>query len=125
MKKSLLILALAPLLAAGGCTHTVEYDICVYGASSAGVIAAGYSCWNVGIEKGDMGALSIASYATPVLSSVASSVLLGQVPGMTFWAGVVAVAAGALLCFVLARRGVNADPFRTPEGRIRPREADE
>lgn len=66
---------------------------------SAGVIAAGYSCWNVGIEKGDMGALSIASYATPVLSSVASSVLLGQVPGMTFWAGVVAVAAGALLCW--------------------------
>ena len=40
MKKSLLLLALAPLLAAGGCTHTVEYDICVYGASSAGVIAA-------------------------------------------------------------------------------------
>ncbi len=67
--------------------------------AAAGVIAAGYSCWNVGIEKGDVGALSIASYATPVLSSVASSLLLGQVPGVTFWAGVVAVATGALLCW--------------------------
>ena len=59
----------------------------------------GYSCWNVGIERGDIGILSTASYATPVLSSVASSVSLGQVPGMSFWAGVVAVAAGALLCW--------------------------
>ena len=37
----------------------------------------------------------------------------------------VGLAAGAVLCFVLARRGVNADPFRTPEGRVRPREADD
>ena len=51
----------------------------------------------------------------------------GHILGLTtsqFWS-LPAFAAGALLCFVLARRGVNADPFRTPEGRIRPREADE
>ena len=67
--------------------------------ASAGVIAAGYSCWNIGIEQGDIGALSIASYATPVLSSMASSLLLGQALGAPFWMGVVAVAAGALLCW--------------------------
>ena len=51
----------------------------------------------------------------------------GHILGLTtsqFWS-LPAFAAGAVLCFVLARRGVNADPFRTPEGRIRPREADE
>ena len=51
----------------------------------------------------------------------------GHILGLTtsqFWS-LPAFAAGVLLCFVLARRGVNADPFRTPEGRIRPREADE
>lgn len=40
MRKTALLLALAPLLAAGGCSKTLEYDICVYGGSSAGVIAA-------------------------------------------------------------------------------------
>ena len=90
------------LYCAAGCPAPPE-SVSVAGVialvAAAGVIAAGYSCWNVGIERGDIGILSIASYATPVLSSVASSVLLGQVPGMSFWAGVVAVAAGALLCW--------------------------
>ena len=51
----------------------------------------------------------------------------GHILGLTtsqFWS-LPAFAAGVLLCFVLARRGVNADPFRTPEGCIRPREADD
>ena len=29
-------------------------------------------------------------------------------------------AAGALLCFIVARRGANADPFRTDVGRVPP-----
>ena len=33
-------------------------------------------------------------------------------------------AAGAVLCFVVARRGVESDPFRTDEGRIQPPEAE-
>lgn len=33
-------------------------------------------------------------------------------------------AAGAVLCFVVARRGVESDPFRTGEGRIQPPEAE-
>lgn len=40
MKRTSLLLALAPLLMAGGCTRTLEYDICVYGGTSSGVIAA-------------------------------------------------------------------------------------
>lgn len=40
MKRTAVLPALALLLAAGGCTRTLEYDICVYGGTSSGVIAA-------------------------------------------------------------------------------------
>ena len=40
MKRTSILPALALLLAAGGCTRTLEYDICVYGGTSSGVIAA-------------------------------------------------------------------------------------
>ena len=50
----------------------------------------------------------------------------GHIFGLTtsqFWS-LPTFAAGAVLCFLVARMGVNADPFRTPEGRIRPPEAE-
>lgn len=40
MKRIPILPAFALLLAAGGCTRTLEYDICVYGGTSSGVIAA-------------------------------------------------------------------------------------
>lgn len=40
MKRTSILPALALLLTAGGCTRTLEYDICVYGGTSSGVIAA-------------------------------------------------------------------------------------
>lgn len=40
MKRTSILPALILLLAAGGCTRTLEYDICVYGGTSSGVIAA-------------------------------------------------------------------------------------
>lgn len=40
MKRTAILPALALLLTASGCTRTLEYDICVYGGTSSGVIAA-------------------------------------------------------------------------------------
>lgn len=40
MKRTAVLPALILLLTAGGCTRTLEYDICVYGGTSSGVIAA-------------------------------------------------------------------------------------
>lgn len=67
--------------------------------ASALVVAAGYALWNRAIQNGDMRALSAASYCAPVLSSVASSVILQVVPGPVFWAGAVLVVVGSLACW--------------------------
>ena len=40
MKRTAVLPAFILLLTAGGCTRTLEYDICVYGGTSSGVIAA-------------------------------------------------------------------------------------
>lgn len=40
MKRTAILPTLALLLTASGCTRTLEYDICVYGGTSSGVIAA-------------------------------------------------------------------------------------
>lgn len=40
MKRTAVLPAIILLLTAGGCTRTLEYDICVYGGTSSGVIAA-------------------------------------------------------------------------------------
>lgn len=44
------------------------------------VVASGYALWNVAINHGDMRLLSSASYAAPVLSSIASALLLAVAP---------------------------------------------
>jgi drug/metabolite transporter (DMT)-like permease len=63
---------------------------------AAAVIAVAYACWNVGIARGDVRALSVASYATPVLSSIVGSALLGATLGTSFWFGVLLVAIGSI-----------------------------
>ncbi|HIQ82944.1 MAG TPA: prolipoprotein diacylglyceryl transferase [Candidatus Pullichristensenella stercorigallinarum] len=50
----------------------------------------------------------------------------GRILGLStsqFWS-LPTFAAGAILCFIVARMGVNSDPFRTDEGRIRPPETE-
>jgi drug/metabolite transporter (DMT)-like permease len=66
--------------------------------------AASFSCWNLGIQRGNMTLLAAASYLTPVLSVLLGSAWLGVVPSMAFWQGVVLVCAGSLLCWWSTRR---------------------
>ena len=122
MKKSLLLLALAPLLAAGGCTHTVEYDICVYGASSAGVIAA-YSAAMQGktvvVVSHDMDEISENCTKAAVFSE--GSVRYVLPPKELFRHADELTALGldvpltAKLCTALAKRGVEIDCDFTTE----------
>lgn len=66
-------------------------------ACAAVVVAAGYALWSFGASRGNMGFLSAASYFAPVLSSIASSVLLGVALEPVFWLGAALVVAGSLL----------------------------
>ena len=64
---------------------------------AAAVIAGGYACWGYGILHGSMTTLALASYATPVLSTAASAVLLGLSLTMPFWCGALLVALGSMI----------------------------
>lgn len=70
----------------------------------AAVIAGGYACWGYGILHGSMERLAIASYATPVLSTAASAVLLGLALSLPFWVGALLVAAGSVLNYLVTAR---------------------
>ena len=71
---------------------------------SALSIGGGYACWGYGILHGSMEKLAIASYATPVLSTAASTALLGLALALPFWAGVALVAVGSVLNYVVTAR---------------------
>lgn len=73
-------------------------------AACALSIAGGYACWGYGMLHGNMETLAVGSYATPVLSTASSTVLLGVALGVPFWIGVVLVVAGSLINLWFARR---------------------
>jgi len=64
-----------------------------------------YSCWNIGIQRGNLTVLAAMSYFTPVFSTLLASLWLGVRPGPSFWQGVAMVVAGSLLCWWSTRRG--------------------
>lgn len=71
---------------------------------AAASIAGGYACWGHGILHGSMRTLAMASYATPVLSTAASALLLGLALSVPFWCGALLVAAGSLLNWWISLR---------------------
>lgn len=73
-------------------------------AISAVSIAGGYACWGYGILHGSMERLAIASYATPVLSTGASAVLLGLALSLPFWCGALLVAVGSVLNYLVSAK---------------------
>lgn len=58
-----------------------------------------YSAWTYGISHGNLTLLATASYFTPLLSVLLSSLLLSMVPGMNFWIGALLVTSGSLVCW--------------------------
>ena len=62
-----------------------------------------YSAWNHGIIHGNLALLATASYFTPVLSVLLSSLLFGTLLDASFWVGAGIVTAGSLLCWYATR----------------------
>lgn len=72
-------------------------------AGAAGCIASGYACWGHGMLKGDMAKMGIGSYAAPLLSVVASTIILGVSLTPLFWCGTFAVVVGSLINWRMRR----------------------
>lgn len=68
--------------------------------ATAAAVAAGYALWGHAIVRGDMRVLSISSYATPVLSTVATTVILAAAPGPVFWVGAALVVIGSIASWI-------------------------
>ncbi|MBE0566127.1 MAG: EamA family transporter, partial [Krumholzibacteria bacterium] len=58
---------------------------------------AGYSLWDAAMRRGHAVPVAAASYLTPLLSTVASCLYLGVVPGPRLWLGCALLVAGSLL----------------------------
>jgi len=65
--------------------------------------ATAYSCWNHGLQHGNVTSMAIFSYFAPVLSVAWSCVWLSLQPGPGFFRGVLLVTAGSLLCWWATR----------------------
>ena len=68
-----------------------------------GLTAMGYSCWEYGIQRGNLAVLAAGSYFTPILSALWASLWLAVTPGWSFWEGVVLVTVGSLVCWWATR----------------------
>ena len=68
--------------------------------ATAAAVAAGYALWGHAIVRGDMRVLSISSYATPVLSTIATTIILAATPGPIFWAGAALVVIGSIASWI-------------------------
>lgn len=62
-----------------------------------------YSAWNHGVLHGNLAIMAAASYFTPVLSVVATSLIFSLMPSQNFWIGAMIVTAGSLICWASTR----------------------
>ena len=77
----------------------VALELLAIGASTA----LGYSCWEHGIQRGNLAVMAAGSYFSPVLSALWASVWLAVQPGWPFWQGVLLVTVGSLVCWAATR----------------------
>lgn len=63
------------------------------------MIGIAYKNWNQSLQFGQIQFLLLASYFTPVLSSLFASLLLQTMPHWTFWLGTCLVSLGAIMCW--------------------------
>lgn len=63
-----------------------------------------YSAWTYGVTHGNLTLMATASYFTPLLSVMLSSILLDMMPGMNFWGGALLVTGGSLVCWFASRQ---------------------
>ena len=60
----------------------------------------GYAAWNIGIIHGNITILVVASYFTPIISSILAMFVLQTQLSMSFWQGTAMVTVGSFICWV-------------------------
>lgn len=63
-------------------------------------IGLGYAAWNIGIVHGNITILVVASYFTPIISSLLAMFVLQTPLSLSFWQGTAMVTAGSFICWM-------------------------
>ncbi|MGE8643599.1 aromatic amino acid DMT transporter YddG [Acinetobacter vivianii] len=77
-----------------------EPMIFLYILLAGSAVGLGYAAWNVGIIHGNIPILVIASYFTPVISSVIAMFVLQTHLSTIFWQGTAMVTLGSFICWL-------------------------
>ena len=67
-------------------------------------MSVAYNVWNIGMQKGNMLVLTLASYFTPALAALLASLILHTLPSGSFWLGLSLLILGALTSWVGSKR---------------------
>ena len=78
--------------------HPTAVGWCYLAATAIIPVLLGYMFWDIAMRRGHLNIVVSASYATPLLSTVLASFVLGVHPGGGLWLACGLVIAGALLC---------------------------
>ncbi|MDN6229260.1 MAG: aromatic amino acid DMT transporter YddG, partial [Enterobacterales bacterium] len=87
-------------LLGGAESFTISLHSAFYIAMAGAAMGFGYAAWNIGMIRGDINLLATLSYFTPILSALFASLILSSLLPPTFWLGVCAVTAGAIICWL-------------------------
>ena len=79
--------------------QTPSSALCLLIVVMGSLIGIAYKNWNQSLQFGQIQLLLLASYFTPILSSLFASLILGVTPIWTFWFGTVLVSFGAIICW--------------------------
>ncbi|MBJ9984625.1 aromatic amino acid DMT transporter YddG [Acinetobacter sp. S40] len=98
-----------------GLTHqlvmpTFDLSLSLYLLLAASAVGLGYAAWNIGIIHGNITILVVASYFTPIISSVLAMFLLNTELPVTFWQGTILVTLGSFICW-LSSNWIAIKPF--------------
>lgn len=91
---------------------TLDITTLTYIIIAACAIGFGYAAWNVGIIQGNITILVIASYFTPIISSVLAMMMLQTHLSSTFWQGTALVTFGSFICWI-STNWISIRPFLT------------
>lgn len=78
----------------------IDFSLFMYLLFSASAIGLGYAAWNIGMIHGNITILVVASYFTPIISSILAMFLLNTELSITFWQGTALVTLGSFICWI-------------------------
>lgn len=90
-------------LSSGDAAMQLSWEVLLQIVLAGAAMGFGYAAWNIGILRGNVAVLAVASYFIPIFSSALAAMLLSAPLAAGYWTGAALVCAGSLLCWRATR----------------------